>query len=209
MEKIMLGKKVGMTQIFDSEGKMVPVTVVEAGPCTIIQIKDSNNDGYEAIQIGYGSIKDKNVTNPLKGHFAKANVKPLRYLREFRVENSAEYSAGQEIKVDVFEEGELIDVSGVTKGKGFQGSIKRHNFSRGPMAHGSRYHRRTGSLGALGPNRVFKGKKLPGHMGRDKVTIQNLEVLKVVPEQNLILVKGSIPGAKKSFVSIKKAVKSN
>lgn len=209
MEKIMLGKKIGMTQIFDSEGKMVPVTVVEAGPCTVIQIKDSKNDGYDAIQIGYGSIKEKNVTNPLKGHYAKANTKPLRYLREFRMENTAEYTAGQEFSVEVFEAGDLVDVSGVTKGKGFQGAIKRHGFSRGPMAHGSRYHRRTGSLGALGPNRVFKGKKLPGHMGSLKVTIQNLEIVKVVAEQNLLLVKGSIPGAKKSFITIKKAVKSN
>ena len=205
--KAILGKKIGMTQMFSPEGKAVPVTVIEAGPCVVVQTKTTDNDGYEAIQVGFDEIKEIRANKPQKGHFAKANVKPMRYLREFRVENAAEYQLGQELKADVFEVGDAVDVTGTSKGKGFQGPIKRHGQSRGPMAHGSKYHRRTGSLGAMGNNRVFIGHKLPGRMGGDKVTVQNLEVIKVDAERNLILVKGAIPGAKKSLVTIKSSVK--
>ena len=205
--KAILGKKIGMTQMFSPEGKAVPVTVIEAGPCVVVQTKTTDNDGYEAIQVGFDEIKETRANKPQKGHFAKANVKPMRYLREFRVENAAEYQLGQELKADIFAVGDAVDVTGTSKGKGFQGPIKRHGQSRGPMAHGSKYHRRTGSLGAMGNNRVFIGHKLPGRMGNDKVTVQNLEVVKVDAERNLILVKGAIPGAKKSLVTIKSSVK--
>lgn len=205
--KAILGKKIGMTQMFSPEGKVVPVTVIEAGPCAVVQIKTTDNDGYEAIQVGFDEIKEVRANKPQKGHFAKANVKPMRYLREFRVENASEYQLGQEIKADVFAVGDMVDVTGKSKGKGFQGPIKRHGQSRGPMAHGSKYHRRTGSLGAMGNNRVFIGHKLPGRMGGLKVTVQNLEIVKVDAERNLILVKGAIPGAKKSLVTIKSTVK--
>lgn len=205
--KAILGKKIGMTQMFSPEGKAVPVTVIEAGPCVVVQTKTTDNDGYEAIQVGFDEIKETRANKPQKGHFAKANVKPMRYLREFRVENAAEYQLGQELKADIFAVGDAVDVTGTSKGKGFQGPIKRHGQSRGPMAHGSKYHRRTGSLGAMGNNRVFIGHKLPGRMGNDKVTVQNLEVVKVDAERNLILVKGAIPGAKKSLVTIKTSVK--
>ena len=205
--KAILGKKIGMTQMFSPEGKAVPVTVIEAGPCVVVQTKTTDNDGYEAIQVGFDEIKEIRANKPQKGHFAKANVKPMRYLREFRVENAAEYQLGQELKADVFAVGDAVDVTGTSKGKGFQGPINRHGQSRGPMAHGSKYHRRTGSLGAMGNNRVFIGHKLPGRMGGDKVTVQNLEVIKVDAERNLILVKGAIPGAKKSLVTIKSSVK--
>ena len=207
MKKAILGKKIGMTQMFSPEGKAVPVTVIEAGPCVVVQTKTTDNDGYEAIQVGFDEIKETRANKPQKGHFAKANVKPMRYLREFRVENAAEYQLGQELKADIFAVGDAVDVTGTSKGKGFQGPIKRHGQSRGPMAHGSKYHRRTGSLGAMGNNRVFIGHKLPGRMGNDKVTVQNLEVVKVDAERNLILVKGAIPGAKKSLVTIKTSVK--
>lgn len=189
--KAILGKKIGMTQMFSPEGKAVPVTVIEAGPCVVVQTKTTDNDGYEAIQVGFDEIKETRANKPQKGHFAKANVKPMRYLREFRVENAAEYQLGQELKADIFAVGDAVDVTGTSKGKGFQGPIKRHGQSRGPMAHGSKYHRRTGSLGAMGNNRVFIGHKLPGRMGNDKVTVQNLEVVKVDAERNLILVKGA------------------
>ena len=205
--KAILGKKIGMTQMFSPEGKAVPVTVIEAGPCVVVQTKTTDNDGYEAIQVGFDEIKETRANKPQKGHFAKANVKPMRYLREFRVENAAEYQLGQELKADIFAVGDAVDVTGTSKGKGFQGPIKRHGQSRGPMAHGSKYHRRTGSLGAMGNNRVFIGHKLPGRMGNDKVTVQNLEVVKVDAERNLILEKGAIPGAKKSLVTIKTSVK--
>ena len=208
MKSMILGKKIGMTQVFDAEGRLIPVTVVEAGPCVVVQQKDMENDGYQAVKVGYGSIKEKNANKPHKGQFAKANVTPLRYLREFKVDDLSQYSLGQEIKVDVFQPGDLVDVTGVSKGKGTQGVIKRHNFSRGPMAHGSRHHRKPGSIGALGPNRVFKGKKLPGHMGSDKITVQGLEVVKVDAEKNILLIKGSVPGARKSLITIKKSVKS-
>lgn len=205
--KAILGKKIGMTQIFSAEGKAVPVTVIQAGPCAVVQTKTTDNDGYEAVQIGFDEIKETRTNKPQKGHFAKANVKPVRHLREFRVANAGEYQLGQEIKADIFSAGDVVDITGITKGKGFAGAIKRHGFQRGPMAHGSKYHRGAGSLGALGPNRVFKGRKLPGRMGGLKVTIQNLEVVKVDAERNLLLVKGSIPGSKKNLVTIKSAVK--
>ena len=205
--KAILGKKIGMTQMFSPEGKAIPVTVIQAGPCVVVQTKTTDNDGYESIQVGFDEIKEVRANKPQKGHFAKAKVKPTRYLREFRVEDASQYELGQEIKADVFAVGDIIDVTGKSKGKGFQGAIKRHGQSRGPMAHGSKYHRRTGSLGALGPNRVFIGHRLPGRMGNLKVTVQNLEVVKVDAERNLILVKGSVPGANKSLVTIKSAVK--
>jgi len=206
--KALLGRKLGMTQIFNEEGKAVPVTVIQAGPCVVVQTKTAKTDGYEAIQVGFGEQKESRVIKPLKGHFTKAQVKPLRFLREFRLENAADYKVGQEIGADIFQAGDQVDVSGISKGKGFAGGIKRHNFSRGPMAHGSKYHRRSGSLGALGPNRVFKGRKMPGRMGFDKVTVQNLQIVKVDKERNLILVKGAIPGPKKALVTIKASVKS-
>ncbi|KJS22779.1 MAG: 50S ribosomal protein L3 [Clostridiaceae bacterium BRH_c20a] len=206
--KALLGRKIGMTQIFNEEGKAVPVSVIQAGPCVVIQTKTAKTDGYEAIQVGFGAQKESRVIKPLKGHFTKAQVKPLRFLREFRLNNASEYKVGQEIGVDVFEAGEQVDVSGISKGKGFAGAIKRHNFSRGPMAHGSKYHRRTGSLGALGPNRVFKGRKLPGRMGNDKITVQNLQIVKVDKERNLLLIKGAVPGPKKALLTIKASVKS-
>ena len=207
VEKAILGIKIGMTQIFDEQGQAVPVTVVEAGPCTVLQKKSLASDGYNAIQVGFGSVKENRVNKPLKGHFKKANVKPLRFIREFRMENIDEYEIGQEIKVDLFAPGDVVDVVGTSKGKGFAGGVKRHNFARGSMGHGSKYHRRPGSLGAKGPARVFNGRKLPGRMGGERVTVQGLKVVKVYPERNLILIKGSIPGPKKGLVLIKNSVK--
>lgn len=205
--KAILGTKLGMTQIFDETGKAIPVTVIEAGPCVVVQKKTAENDGYNAIQVGFGEVKEQDLNKPLKGHFAKGQIKPLRYLKEFRVEDANAYNLGQEIKVDVFSAGEWVDVTGLTKGKGFAGGIKRHGFHRGPMKHGSKYHRRPGSLGAKGPARVFLGRKLPGRLGREQVTIQKLLVVKVDPERNLLLVRGAIPGPKKSLVTIKSSVK--
>ncbi|WFD10387.1 50S ribosomal protein L3 [Tepidibacter hydrothermalis] len=206
----LLGKKIGMTQIFTEEGNVIPVTVIEAGPIVITQIKNVENDGYNAIQVGFGDVKEKSLNKPQKGQFEKAGVSFRKHVKEFRVENSSEYTVGQEIAADIFTTGEKVDVTGISKGKGFQGVIKRHGQSRGPETHGSRYHRRPGSMGACAtPGRVFKGKKLAGHMGVDKVTIQNLEVVRVDAEKNLILVKGAIPGPKRSLVTIKKAVKSS
>ena len=207
VRKAILGIKIGMTQIFDEQGQAVPVTVVEAGPCTVLQKKSLASDGYNAIQVGFGNLKENRVNQPLKGHFKKANVKPLRFIREFRMENIDEYEIGQEIKVDLFAPGDVVDVVGTSKGKGFAGGVKRHNFARGSMGHGSKYHRRPGSLGAKGPARVFKGRKLPGRMGGERVTVQGLKVVKVYPERNLILIKGSIPGPKKGLVLIKNSVK--
>ncbi|GAV24645.1 50S ribosomal protein L3 [Carboxydothermus islandicus] len=207
MPKGILGRKVGMTQIFTEDGRAIPVTVIEAGPCVVVQKKTIANDGYNAIQLGFGEIKESKVNKPLKGHFNRANVKPRRYLRELRVENIDAYEVGQEIKVDIFTVGEKVDVTGLTKGKGFAGGIKRHGFHRGPMAHGSKYHRRPGSLGAKGPARVFLGRKLPGRLGMERVTIQNLEVVKVDPERNLLVIKGSVPGIRGSLLIIKEAVK--
>ncbi|PUA35001.1 50S ribosomal protein L3 [Paenibacillus elgii] len=207
MTKGILGKKLGMTQVFTPEGLVVPVTVIQAGPCTVLQKKDSENDGYEAIQIGFADKKEKNANKPELGHAKKAGATPKRYVKEFRGVQISEYEVGQEIKADVFSEGEFVDVTGTSKGKGFQGVIKRHNQSTGPMAHGSRYHRGPGSMGSIQANRVPKGKKLPGHMGAETVTIQKLEVVKVDVERNVLLIKGSIPGPRNSFVSIKSSVK--
>lgn len=208
MQKAIIAKKIGMTQIFMEDGTLVPVTVLEAGPCTVTQVKTVDNDGYSAVQLGYGEKKAKHTTQPLQGHFKKAGVDFKKVVKEFRLENAETYEVGQEVKADTFVAGDLIDVSGVSKGKGFQGVIKRHNQSRGPMAHGSKYHRRPGSMGAASyPAKVFKGKKLPGHMGAVNVTVQNLEVVRVDAEQNLILVKGAVPGPKKSILTIRDAVK--
>lgn len=206
MKKAILGRKLGMTQIFDSTGKAIPVTVIEAGPCTVVQVKTKDCDGYEAIQLGFGEVKEKKLIKPKKGHFAKASVTPKKHLREFRLEEIS-YKVGDEIKVDIFQDGESVDVTGTTKGKGFQGVIKRHGQSRGPMAHGSRYHRRPGSMGSIAANRVLKGKKLPGQTGGNIVTVQNLEVVKVDTERNVLLIKGNVPGAKKSLVMVRSAVK--
>jgi len=205
--KGILGRKLGMTQVFTPEGVVIPVTVIEAGPCVVLQKKDLENDGYEAIQVGFEDKRVKLSNKPEQGHVAKANTAPKRFIREFRNVNVGEYEVGQEVKVEIFAEGDVIDVTGVTKGKGFQGVIKRHGQSRGPMAHGSRYHRRPGSMGPVAPNRVFKQKKLPGQMGGTVVTIQNLEVVKVDAERNLLLVKGNVPGSKKALVTVKTAIK--
>ena len=208
MKKAILGLKVGMTQIFDNEGKAVPVTVIAANPNIVFQKKTMENEGYEAIQVGFDDKAERKVTKPLKGHFAKAKVATKRYLREFRLEDAASYEVGQEIKVDIFKEGDRVDISGVSKGKGFAGAIKRHNFHRGPMKHGSKYHRWAGSMGASSsPSRTIPGKKLPGHMGAENTTVVNLEVVKVDPEKNIILVKGGIPGIRGSLVMIKDTVK--
>ena len=207
--KAILGEKIGMTQIFTEDGRVVPVTVVKAGPCVIVQKKTVESDGYNALQIGFGDIKEKNVNKPKKGHFSKVKAAPTRYLREFRCEDASELEVGSEIKADAFETGEKIDVSGISKGKGFLGVIARWGQHRGPMSHGSRYHRRPGSMGACAsPAKVMKGKRLPGRGGFDKVTIQNLEVVKVDVDKNLILIKGAIPGSKCGLVTIKKSVKS-
>ncbi len=208
MKKAILGTKIGMTQIFGEGGKVIPVTAILAGPCTVIQKKTVETDGYDAVQVGYGDIKEKLVNKPLKGHFAKANTANKKYLREFRLEDTESLNVGDEIKVDVFEAGEKVDVSGISKGHGFAGPMKRWNLHRGPMSHGSHSQRVSGSMGMCSfPGRVFKGKKLPGHFGVDKVTIQNLEVVKVDAEQNLILVKGAVPGVKGGLITIRDAVK--
>ena len=207
--KGILGRKIGMTQIFTEAGEVVPVTVVEAGPVVVTQVKTIENDGYNAVQVGFVDAKEKSLNKPQKGHLAAANVLK-KHLKEFRVEAVDAYTVGQEIKADVFAAGEMIDVTGISKGKGFQGPIKRHGQSRGPESHGSRYHRRPGSLGACSyPGRVFKNKKLAGHMGSVKVTVQNLEVVRVDADKNFILVKGAIPGAKGSVVTLKEAVKAS
>lgn len=209
MKKGIIAKKIGMTQIFTEDGSLVPVTVLQAGPCYVTQVKTVENDGYEAVQVGFDDIREKLVTKPVKGHLDKAGVKTLRLMKEFKFENSSEYELGQEIKADIFEVGDKIDVTGKSKGKGFQGAIKRHGQSRGPMSHGSKYHRHAGSNGACSdPSRVFKGKKMPGHMGAVKVTVQNLEVVRVDAENNVILVRGAVPGPKKSLVVLKESVKS-
>lgn len=205
--KGILGKKLGMTQVFTPEGNVIPVTVIEASANVVLQKKDVENDGYEAIQIGYSDKKESRSNKPEAGHAKKANTTPKRYVREIRGIDLAGYEVGQEVKVDIFAEGEFVDVTGISKGKGFQGNIKRWGQSRGPMSHGSRYHRRPGSMGSIQANRVPKGKRLPGHMGSETVTIQNLEVIRVDAERNVILVKGSIPGAKNSFVKVKETNK--
>ncbi len=209
MEKAIIGKKIGMTQIFDEKGLVIPVTVIEAGPCIVAQVKTTETDGYNAIQLGYGDVKESRINRPEKGHFTKAKLVLKKHLREFRVSEIADVTVGNEVKADVFEVGDKIDVQGTTKGKGFQGVIKRHGQSRGPMGHGSMYHRRPGSMGSTStPGRVFKGKKLPGHTGVQTVTIQNLDVVKVDLDKNVILVKGSVPGAKGAILKIRKTVKS-
>ena len=225
MKKAILATKVGMTQIFNADGVLVPVTVLQAGPCYVTQIKTVDNDGYSAVQVGFVDKKEKVVTKDAngkkeikhrhgvnkaeKGHFDKAGVAAKRFVKEFRFENAAEYTVGQEIKTDIFTDGDHIDVTAVSKGKGFQGAIKRHGQSRGPMAHGSKYHRHAGSNGACSdPSKVFKGKHMPGHMGNVQVTVQNLEIVRVDTENNLLLVKGAVPGPKKSLVTIKETVKS-
>ncbi|TVX84827.1 50S ribosomal protein L3 [Paenibacillus agilis] len=205
--KGILGKKLGMTQVFTPEGNVLPVTVIEAGPCVVLQKKDVENDGYEAIQVGFADKKEKRANKPEQGHAKKANTTPKRYIKEYRGIDLSQYEVGQELKADLFAEGEFVDVTGISKGKGFTGTIKRWGQSRGPMSHGSRYHRGPGSMGSIQANRVPKGKRLPGHMGAETVTIQNLEVVKVDAERNVILVKGSIPGAKNSFINIKSAIK--
>ena len=208
MKKGIIGKKIGMTQIFDEKGNVIPVTVIEGKGNVVTQIKSVETDGYNAIQLGFGEIKDKHITKPKAGHFAKAKVNNKKHLREFRVDSLEGVKVGDELNSDVFSAGEIIDVQGISKGKGFQGVIKRHGQSRGPMGHGSMYHRRPGSMGACAtPGRVFKGKKLPGHMGRTLITIQNLEVVKVDMDKNVILVKGSVPGPKGAILKVKSGVK--
>ena len=208
MKKAILATKVGMTQIFDENGVLVPVTVLQAGPCVVTQVKTADNDGYSAIQVGFGEKKENRVNKPMKGQFAKAGVSYKRYLKEFRFEDAETYTLGQEIKADIFGAGDKIDATATSKCKGFQGAIKRHGQSRGPMAHGSKYHRHAGSNGACSdPSKVFKGKRMPGQMGGKKITVQNLEIVKVDVENNLLLVKGAVPGPKKSMVTIKETVK--
>ena len=207
MKKAILATKVGMTQIFNEDGVLTPVTVLQAGPCVVTEIKTMDNDGYEAVQVGFGDKREALVNKPMKGHFEKAGVSCKRFVREFKLEG--DYELGQEIKADIFAAGDKIDATAISKGKGFQGAIKRHGQSRGPMAHGSKYHRHAGSNGACSdPSKVFKGKRMPGHMGHVKVTVQNLEVVRVDAENNLLLVKGAVPGPKKSLVTIKETVKS-
>ena len=206
MKKAILATKVGMTQIFNEAGELVPVTVLQAGPCVVTQVKTVENDGYSAVQVGFQDIREKLVNKPVKGMFDKAGVSYKRYVREFKLEG--EYAVKDEIKADVFEAGDKVDATAIAKGKGFQGAIKRHGQSRGPMAHGSKYHRHAGSNGSCStPSKVFKGKKMPGHMGGKKVTTQNLEIVRVDAEKNLLLVKGAIPGPKKALVTIKESVK--
>jgi large subunit ribosomal protein L3 len=209
MKKAILATKVGMTQIFNEDGVLTPVTVLQAGPVVVTQVKTVENDGYSAVQVGFVDKREKLVNKPLKGHFDKAGVSYKRYIREFKLEDAESYALGQEIKADVFAAGDKIDVTAISKGKGFQGAIKRHGQSRGPMAHGSKFHRHAGSNGSSSdPSRVFKGKKMPGQMGNKKVTVQNLEIVRVDAENNLLLVKGAVPGPKKAMVTIKETVKS-
>ena len=208
MKKAILATKVGMTQVFDENGVLIPVTVLQAGPCVVTQVKTVDNDGYKAVQVGFVDKREKLVTKPVKGHFDKAGVSYKRYVRELKLENADEYSVKDEIKADVFAAGDKIDATAISKGKGFQGAIKRHGQHRGPMAHGSKFHRHQGSNGsATTPGRVFKGKGMPGQMGSKQITIQNLEIVKVDAENNLLLVKGSVPGPKKSLVTVKETVK--
>ena len=208
MQKAILGKKIGMTQIFTEDGLVIPVTVIEAGPVTVVQKKTVENDGYNAIQVGYVDAKDKALNKPQKGHLAKANVSGKRVLKEFRLSDDSAYNVGDEIKVDIFQEGDKIDVTGISKGHGYAGTVKRWGTHRGPMTHGSGYHRGVGSMGACStPSRVMKNKRLPGHMGVEQVTVQNLDVVKVDAEKNIILVKGAVPGPKGGVVTIKNSVK--
>lgn len=207
MSKGLIGIKVGMTQVFSDNGEIIPVTVIAAGPCQVLQKKTVETDGYNAIQLGFKPQKEHRANKPAKGHFAKAGTQPYKYIREFRIEDPEAYEIGQEVDVELFAQGEKIDIVGTSKGHGFQGTIKRHKGRRGPDSHGSNYHRRPGSLAAKGPARVFKGRKLPGHMGSERITVQNLEVVRADKERNLLLVKGGIPGPRKGLVIVKKAVK--
>ena len=208
MKKAILGKKIGMTQFFRADGTMIPVTVIEAGPCPVVQKKTVANEGYDSVQLGFAELREKLANKPRKGHFAKANLKAMRYLREFRLEDAASYEVGQIVKADVFAEGDKVDISGTSKGKGFAGVVKRHGQGRGRMTHGSHFHRAPGSMSACSdPSRVFKTKNLPGHMGSEHVTVQNLEVVRVDAERNLLLVKGAVPGAKGGLVTVKSTVK--
>ena len=209
MKKFILGTKIGMTQIFNENGLAIPVTVIEAGPCTVVQVKSADTDGYEAVKVGYKDVAEKKLNKPEKGLFSKIKVAPKKFLREFRVETVGNFELGQDIKVnDMFEAGDKIDVSGISKGKGFQGTIKRYGQKGGKETHGSMYHRRVGSMGSnTNPARVFKGKKLPGHMGVDKITVQNLDVVRVDSERNLLLVKGAVPGPKGGLLVIKNTIK--
>ena len=208
MKKALIGRKVGMTQIFDEEGKVIPVTAIEVGPCTVTQIKTVEQDGYTAVQLGFGEVKERKLNKPELGHLSKNKLAPKKYLREFRLDSVEGMNVGDELKADVFSVGDRVDIQGTSKGKGFQGVIKRHGQSRGPMGHGSMYHRRPGSMGPTStPGRVFPGKNLPGHMGVETVTIQNLEVVKVDLDKNVILVKGSVPGTKGAILKVKSSVK--
>ncbi len=209
MKKAILATKVGMTQIFNEDGVLIPVTVLQAGPCVVTQVKTEDNDGYKAVQVGFVDKREKLINKPLKGHFDKAGVSYKRYVREFRFENAEEYAVAQEIKADIFTAGDKIDATAISKGKGFQGAIKKHGQHRGPMAHGSKFHRHQGSNGACSdPSKVFKGKGMPGHMGHKQITVQNLEIVKIDVENNLLLVKGAVPGPKKALVTVKETVKS-
>jgi large subunit ribosomal protein L3 len=207
MTKGILGRKIGMTQVFAENGNLIPVTVIEAAANVVLQKKTIEIDGYEAIQLGFEDKREKLSNKPEKGHVAKASTTPKRFIREFTGVDIAGYEVGQEVKVDIFAEGDVVDVTGISKGKGFQGVIKRHGQSRGPMAHGSRYHRRPGSMGPVAPNRVFKGKKLAGRMGGTQITVQNLEIVKVDVERNLLLIKGNVPGPRKALIKVKSAIK--
>lgn len=207
MTKGILGRKIGMTQVFAENGDLIPVTVIEATPNVVLQKKSAETDGYNAVQLGFEDKREKLSNKPEKGHVAKANTAPKRFVKELREASLDGYEVGQEVKVDIFTAGEIVDVTGISKGKGFQGSIKRHGQSRGPMSHGSRYHRRPGSMGPVAPNRVFKNKLLPGRMGGERITVQNLEIVKVDAERNLLLIKGNVPGAKKALITVKSAVK--
>ena len=208
MKKAILATKVGMTQVFTEDGALIPVTVLQAGPCVVTQVKTVENDGYAAVQVGYADIREKLVNKPVKGQFDKAGVSYKRYIREFRFENAEDYKVADEIKADIFAAGDKVDATAISKGKGFQGAIKRHGQHRGPMAHGSKFHRHAGSNGAASdPSKVFKGKKMPGQMGNKKITIQTLEIVRVDAENNLLLVKGAVPGPKKCLVTIKETVK--
>jgi large subunit ribosomal protein L3 len=209
MTKGILGRKIGMTQVFAENGNLIPVTVVEAAQNVVLQKKSVESDGYVALQVGFEDKREKLANKPEKGHVAKANTAPKRFIREFSGVDVTGYEVGQEVKVDIFAAGDVVDVTGISKGKGFQGVIKRHGQSRGPMAHGSRYHRRPGSMGPVAPNRVFKGKLLPGRMGGEQVTVQNLEIVKIDTDRNLLLIKGNVPGAKKALLKIKSAIKGN
>ncbi len=208
MKKAILTTKVGMTQIFSEDGTLTPVTVLQAGPCVVTQVKTEEKDGYSAVQVGFVDKREKLVNKPLKGHFAKAGTAPKRFVRELKLEDAANYTVGSEIKADIFAAGDKVDATAISKGKGFQGAISRHGLHRGPMAHGSKYHRHAGSNGACSdPSKVFKGKKMAGHGGSKRITVQNLEVVRVMADENILLVKGSVPGAKKALVTIKESVK--